>query len=219
MRRRSLRLSPPPGPIEGRIDGAAQEIRLLVIGDSSVQAVGVNRQEEGLANCIARSLSAMSGRAIRWRAAGFNSATVPQLTSHVLPHLEPRDFTHIVVSAGINDAKNWHSARRFNRDFGHLIYGLRARFPGAILFWNPIFNLRLVPGLPRQLATVLDMRAELLSRRARQLCRERGMIALPEMTAAEAKGFARDGFHAGSMGYAALGAHLADHMLGNSGDE
>ncbi|WP_240534992.1 SGNH/GDSL hydrolase family protein [Notoacmeibacter marinus] len=217
MRRRSLRLSPPPGPVEGRFEGQEPEIRLLVIGDSSVQGVGANRQEEGLAFQIGRSLAQRSGRAVRWRAAGFNSATVPQLTLRVLPHLEPRDFTHIVVSAGINDAKNWHGARRFKRDFGELIYALRARFPGAQLFWNPIFNLRLVPGLPPQLATVLDMRAELLTRRARQLCRERGMNALPELRAVEAKGFSRDGFHAGAAGYAALGSHLADHML--AGDE
>ncbi|RLQ88728.1 SGNH/GDSL hydrolase family protein [Notoacmeibacter ruber] len=213
MRRRSVRLSPPPGPIEGRFPGDAPEICLLVLGDSSVQAVGANRQEEGLAYNMAESLARLSGRAVRWRAAGFNSATVPQLTRVVLPHLEPRDFTHIVLSAGVNDAKNWHGARRFKRDFGEMIYALRARFTGAQLFWNPIFDFRLVPALPQPLATVLDMRADLLTRKARHLCRERGMSVLPEITNVQSSGFSRDGFHAGPLGYQLMGTQMAKHIL------
>ena len=213
MRRRSLRLSPPPGPVEGRFDGEAPEIHLLVLGDSSVQAVGVGRQEDGLATNLAKSLADESGRAVRWRAAGFNSATVPQLIRAVMPHLEPRDFTHIVVSVGVNDAKNWHSARRFNRDFGELIYALRARFPHAQLFWNPIFDFRLVPGLPEPLATVLDLRADVLTRRARNLCRERGMIVLPDLAGGAAEAFSRDAFHAGVTGYRMMGEHMAAHIL------
>ncbi len=213
MRRRSIRLSPPPGPVEGRFDGKGPKIRLLVLGDSSVQGVGVNRQEEGLACNLARHLAEESGRAVRWRSAGFNSATVPQLVRTVMPHLEPRDFTHIVLSVGVNDAKNWHSARRFKRDFGELIYALRARFPGARLFWNPIFDFRLVPGLPEPLASVLDLRADVLTRRARTLCRERGMVVLPDLSVVAAEGFSRDGFHAGSLGYRAMGEHMAAHIL------
>ncbi len=209
VRRRTERLTPPSGPVAGAISGEGEPVRLLVTGDSSAAGVGVGNTSESLACRLAELCASATGRPVTWRIAGFNSAVSAQLRDHVLPHVEPRDFTHVVLCIGTNDAKNWHSPGRFKRDFGGLIYALRARFPAARIVWSPVIDMRAAPALPPLLGAILEMRAELINRKGAELCRERGVIAAPRLPVEGPEGFSVDGFHAGAEGYAYWARHLA----------
>ena len=60
---------------------------MLVLGDSSAASVGIGKTENGLAAQLANLIGDKTGRAVRWRAAGFNSATAGQIRDHVVPNL------------------------------------------------------------------------------------------------------------------------------------
>lgn len=214
VRRRVERMLPAKGPVRHFIKGEGDPIRLLVLGDSSAASVGIGHSDHGLASQLSLRLAAKTGRPIVWRAAGFNSATAGQLRDFVLPNLAPEDWTHIVVSVGTNDAKNFHTVKRFKREFGGLLYALRAKWPEALVVWSPVVEMLRVPALPGALGKILEIRASLINRMGMQLCQERGAVPATRLPIIDpATGFSTDGFHASEAGYAAWADHLLPYVL------
>jgi len=207
------RLLPAMVPHEGRFPGKGAEIRLLVAGDSSVAGVGMTELEDTLAWNLARTVAERTGRPVRWRAAGANSATSADLRDHVLPHVEPRDFTHVVLAVGTNDMKNFHAIRRFKKNFGTLLYTAHTRFPHARVVWAPVADMTKIPALPRALGRILQMRAELINAMGARLCHERRAVMADPVPIHGPQGFARDGFHAGPAGYRSWAEHLAFYLV------
>lgn len=218
LRARTQRFPPAEGPVFGLAQpedgegGGANRLRLLVLGDSSAAAVGIARQEDGLAARLAGEMAARSGRAVEWRAAGFNSATTGMLSDHVVHNLEPVAYSHVLISAGFNDLKNFHSGRRFRTEFGGLIYALKARFPESRIHWSQVLSPDDVPALTPLLRAILRPRAAEFDRLGRCLCRERGAIAIPAMRGLPRAAFCSDGIHPSEAGYAGWAEHVADHM-------
>ena len=145
VRRRTSRMLPAQGPVMHDLAGKAPDISLLVLGDSSAASVGIGNSENGLAAQLAMLISQRTGRAVHWRAAGFNSATSGQIRDHVLPNLSADPWTHIVLAIGTNDTKNFHSVPRFKKEFGGLLYGLRAKWPEARVVWSPVLEFTRAP--------------------------------------------------------------------------
>jgi lysophospholipase L1-like esterase len=200
-RARSIRTRPANGPLSGQFGAGEAEIDLLAVGDSSIACVGIARTEDGLCCQLAHKLHVATGKPVAWRIRGFNSATAGRIASLVVPNLERRPHTHIVVGLGINDVKNMHSVNRWKREFGGLLYALHARFPTAQIWWMPVLDMRKVPGLPWPLGALMRMRAELLNAMGSELCRERRANVAPPLIDVTPEGFCADGFHASETGY------------------
>ncbi len=84
-------------------------------------------------------------------------------------------WTHIVLAVGTNDIKNFHSLPRFKKEFGGLLYALRAKWPEARIVWQPVIALTDVPALPSALArSARNPRRARSTRWATRLCLERG---------------------------------------------
>lgn len=215
VRLRTERMLPAKGPVRHRIAGTEPEIRLLVLGDSSVASVGIESSEHGVAAELARLLGERTGQAVTWRAAGFSSATAGQIRDFVVPNLAAEPWTHILLAVGTNDAKNFHSVPRFKREFGGLLYALRAKWPEARVVWSPVVEMTRVPALPPMLGKILDVRADAINAKGMALCFERGAVPAPRLPILDpAAGFSTDGFHASKLGYAAWAEHLLPVMLG-----
>lgn len=213
VRRRTPRLSPPPGRTIGEEGhGPAPRFRILVVGDSSAAGLGAAHMEETLAPKLARRLAARFSCSVTWRTAGANSATTEELRDYVVPHIAREPFNHIVILVGTNDMKNYLSRRRFDNGFGGLLFALHARWPEATLIWSPVIDMRTVPALPRALGGILELRARMLNALGEQLCRERFTIMAPRLQAHDPEGFAIDGFHASPKGYGYWADLLADEI-------
>lgn len=211
VRLRTPRMRPPTGPLRGIVAGHEPAVNLLVLGDSSVAGVGSERTEEAGVARLAELLGRQTGRKIVWRAAGFNSGTAGQLRDFVVPNIEREGWDHILLAVGTNDTKNYHTVSRFKREFGGLLYALRAKWPDARIVWSPVVDMRLVPALPSALGKMLEIRAKLINRKGEQLCFERGAVPASRLPIIDAEtGFSLDGFHASSLGYQAW----ADHLVG-----
>ncbi|EBV3599818.1 SGNH/GDSL hydrolase family protein, partial [Salmonella enterica subsp. enterica serovar Virchow] len=201
-------------PVLHAIAGKQPAIALLVLGDSSAASVGIGKTEDGLAAQLAQLVSERTGRAVRWRAAGFSSATANQLRDYVIPNLSAEPWTHIVLSIGTNDTKNFHSVPRFKKDFGGMLYALRAKFPEARVVWSPVVDLTRVPALPSMLGKILEIRAGAMNRMGERLCNERGAVAAARLPVEDpVAGFSTDGFHASEAGYRVWAEHLAPFVL------
>ncbi|MCY6379292.1 SGNH/GDSL hydrolase family protein [Hoeflea prorocentri] len=213
------RLSPPQGRpfgVAGQADIAP--LRLLVVGDSSAAGVGVDDVSETVGAQLAAILYERTGKSVSWRNAGANSAVCAEIRDHVVPNLERIDYTHIIIAAGTNDAKNFVTAKKFKRGFGGLLYALRAKWPEAVILWSPVIDMRMVPSLPPLLAHILHMRASIINRMGRQLCKERFAMAAAQLYPHDPAGFSEDGFHAGAAGYRYWAELLADTILEDAGE-
>lgn len=214
VRRRTTRMLPAQGPVMHEVAGTEPAIALLVLGDSSAASVGIEKSEYGLAGQLARLISQRTGRKVRWRAAGFNSATSGQIRDHVLPNLSADPWTHIVLAIGTNDTKNFHSVPRFKKEFGGLLYALRAKWPEARVVWSPVLEFTQAPAMPKQLGKILEIRATAMNRMGERLCLERGAVPAPRLPITNPEqGFASDGFHASEAGYRAWAEHLLGSVL------
>jgi lysophospholipase L1-like esterase len=219
VRIKAPRLAPPKTGHAGEISGKGKAIRLLVIGDSSAASVGVNDAAEGIAANLSMAINQKTGQSVAWQSAGSNSATIAQIRDYSLPHIHSRDWSHIIIAAGTNDVKNFHTVRRFKRDFGTLLYALRTRFPDAKTYWSPVIDMRDVPALPDALGAILEIRASALNAMGERLCRERMAGALPRLPIMDPSGFCADGFHASALGYKAWAEHIAKHILDDMTEE
>ena len=217
VRRRPPRMLTASGPVRPPNAGAEPAIRQLVLGDSSAASVGIESSEQGLAAELSRLIAERTGQGVVWRAAGFNSATSGQIRDHVLPNLAPEPLTHIVLSVGTNDAKNFHTVSRFKREFGGLLYALRAKWPEARVVWSPVVEMTRVPALPPLLGRILEIRAGAINAKGEALCFERGAVPATRLPILDpAAGFSTDGFHASVAGYAAWAEHLLPLVIGES---
>ncbi|SFQ15481.1 Lysophospholipase L1 [Mesorhizobium sp. NFR06] len=214
VRRRTTRMLPARGPVLHEIPGQAPAFALLVLGDSSAASVGIEQSQHGLAAQLAGLIAGRTGRSVHWRAAGFNSATSGQIRDYVLPNLSAEPWTHIVLAIGTNDTKNFHAVPRFKKEFGGLLYALRAKWPEARVVWSPVLEFTRAPAMPPLLGKILEIRATRMNRMGERLCNEPGAIAAARLpiTNPEA-GFASDGFHASEAGYRAWAEHLVEFVL------
>ena len=119
----------------------------------------------------------------------------------------------LVVMLGTNDAKNFHTVARFKKEFGGLLYALRAKWPEARVIWSPVVDMRRVPALPSALGRLLEIRAQLINRKASALCLERGAIPATRLPIVDPLGFSTDGFHASEIGYHAWAEHLYPFVM------
>ena len=213
VRARTVRMAPAAGPHRASLPGRGKPLRLLVVGDSSVAGVGVSHTTESLGHRIAENLARQTGRPVTYAMHGNNSAVAGQLRDYVVPHLPAEPFTHIVISVGANDAKNWHSGGRWKRDFGTLLYALRTKYPEATIVWSRLFDFAKLPAVPAPLGLVLNLRRAIVCRIADELCIERGAHAAPLMDVTHDEGLSRDGFHASALGCRLWGRHLAEFIV------
>ena len=222
FRDRVRRMAPAEGPREGWVGlrpGERADVRLLLVGDSTAASVGIDRSENGLAAQLARLLHRQTGRSVHWRASGHNSAVAADVRDHVVPHIEPRDWTHVLVTVGTNDTKNFHSVGRWKRGFGSLLYALHARFPEARLYWSEAVDPRDVPGLPAPLAQIMRLRRDLINAKAQELCFERDCTSVRPIPDVMPAGFCIDGFHASEEGYGHWARTVGDYVLADIAEE
>jgi len=211
VRERAMRLSPAQGPRSGQFGKGEAAIKILTIGDSSAAAVGIDHTSGAIGPQLARKLHNKTAKTSSWHISGHNSAVAGEIRDVVVPNLPDGDYTHILIMLGTNDIKNWHSVRRWKKEFGNLLYALRTRFPEAKLYWHQAIDMNSPPAVPQPLGAIMNMRRALLNRKGAQLCLERGAVCIPPLPNPFPEGFCKDGFHANEEGYDVWSDHLLDY--------
>lgn len=211
VRRSTPRLPGAAGPSCGRFPVLAAELRLLVVGESTVAGVGAPDHASALTGQIAAKLFARTSRAVRWQAFGKIGATAHCARVELVPLVPAEPVDVLVVALGANDTLKLHTPRRWTRDLGCLIEDLRGRVGPAPVVLAPIPPLGEFPGLPQPLKSVLGLRAGALELAAKKLAPtiERVVYCATRPQRSIAELFCSDRFHPSTEGYELCGEMIA----------
>jgi hypothetical protein len=103
-------------------------------------------------------------------------------------NIEERDFTHVVLTVGTNDAKNYVSRAFQKRVWRACLYAAHALARSQI-YWSPVIDMNKVPALPPLLASFSGCGSRSSMPWASSLCRERYATALAHFAGGRARGF------------------------------
>ena len=125
VRRVTPRLPDAAGPIEGRLEGAAPEFNLIIIGESPVAGIGAPTHCQAITGQTALAFHQLSGQTVRWLALGLSRATVQIATQQLAPKLADRQADVVILAFGVNDALKQHSVQQWTADLHRMISDTR----------------------------------------------------------------------------------------------
>ena len=126
-----------------------QQLRLLVLGESTMAGVGVEKHSEGFAGILAQGLSERLSTAVHWQVNANSGYTAKDVRLNTLPELEA-SADLIVIGLGANDAFTLNRPNRWRQHIAALIGDLRTQYPRIpIVFTNmpPIKEFPAMTGL------------------------------------------------------------------------
>jgi len=207
-------LPEPPGPRAAREGKGRDDLRLLVVGDSSAVGVGAPHQDLALARPLARQLAQRIGRPVRWSLlaeAGLTSAAA-------LAFLKARDVPEAdlaVVVLGVNDITNQVPVAQALKHRGEIAIWLEAHAGVAEVLFPALPEMELFPSLPQPLAWWAGQMSR-RNNRAQARWAAAWPVRTPRVRHVEMNGLvspelmASDGFHPGPGLYARVAEHLAE---------
>lgn len=209
-RRRVPRLPPAQPPHHGLIAGKGAPLRLLVVGESPVAGVGIERGDDTVSAAAARELARLTGKPIAWRAAGLSGATVREAVAAIVPRIAPEPADVIVIAFGVNDTKGYRAPRAFADDLATLVEAVRARVGGAPVVIAGVPSFSSIPAFPWALRNILDWRAAALQAAAERLTERIPRLVVQRFSAPFGpEAFCPDGFHPSVRAHDVWGQMLA----------
>ncbi|MBV6412504.1 MAG: hypothetical protein OMOMHJEC_00276 [Xanthomonadales bacterium] len=191
----SARRLPPATGARAGVVGQGKPLKLLLLGDSIVDGVGVERLEDALPGQLARALAMRCGARVEWHASGCNGARCRELRAQ-LARLPVASADLAFVSVGVNDVTGLTTAGRFALQLRALLAGLRAHSPAALIVLAGIPPMEHFPALPTPLRQALGWRAARLDSVGRALAvSSPGVCHLPTPVPDDPAAFAEDGYH------------------------
>ncbi|WP_326567742.1 SGNH/GDSL hydrolase family protein [Amycolatopsis rhabdoformis] len=199
------------GVVGGGVAGGGVVVRLAVLGESTVDGVGVAAHADGLTGQLAGEL-ARRGLRVRWQAVGLTGANASVVRRELVARLSPADV--VVIALGVNDTLELHSAARFRRDLLGVVVDVRRRLGPVPVVLAGVPPMAAFPSLPRPLRDALSARSTALDRAAAELAKVPG-VAYSAMTPdlLHEGTFAEDRFHPGPLGYRDWAAALAPAVV------
>jgi lysophospholipase L1-like esterase len=209
VRRTTPKLGGATGPVAGLVPGKGGTLRLLVLGESTVDGVGAASHEEALTGQLAHALARRTGREVAWQAVGKTGANARVVHDELLGLACPADL--VVIALGVNDTIKLRSAAAFRRDLLRLIVALRRRLGPAPVFLAGVPPMGRFPALPQPLRAVFGLRSAALDTAAASLAELPDVGYVPISAALlDPDCFAADRFHPGPAGYRIWADQLAN---------
>lgn len=185
-----------------RGDGG-DDLRLLVVGDSTAAGFGVSRLSDALAGCLARDLAEVAGWPVSWTVAGQFGASARRIRHRILPAVgDGHDIA--VLLAGTNDAVAEVDDGSWVDDLDAIVNDLTQRSRWLVVVGTPPFTH--FPGLPRMLACELADRGRRLDHLTEAVCRRHAQTVWLSVADTDLgpESFAADRFHPSPVGYRRL---------------
>jgi lysophospholipase L1-like esterase len=207
-------LPEPPGPRAGREGRGDDELRLLVIGDSSAVGVGAPHQNLALARPLARNLAQRLGRPVRWTMLAETGLTSAAALAY-LKHRDVPDADVAVVVLGVNDITNQVPPAQALKLRGEIAVWLEAHAGVTDVLFPALPEMERFPSLPQPLAWWAGQMSR-RNNRAQARWAAGWSLARPRVAHVPMDGVMRgdemasDGFHPGPGLYARVAGHLAE---------
>ncbi len=201
VRRTARRFPPADGPRSGQ-HGQGGSLRLLAIGDSIIDGVGVSHLDNALVGQVVAGLSEAVSATIHWQALGRSGFNSTQVRRHLLPQAAPEPADLVLVSVGVNDIIGLRNLAHWRREVDELIKAIIKHSPNARIAMAAIPPMERFPALPQPLRSILGMRGRdfqvVLEAVAAGF--ENVDVVTPEFDR-NLENFSADGFHPSQRGY------------------
>lgn len=220
VRRRTPRLSEPPGARSGALPGSEPALRIVGLGESPMAAVGLRDQGAGVVPRLASLLADESGRRVEWRTSARSGATARFTREALLDQIAPGSVDHVIVALGVNDCLALSSSRRWREELDRLTVAIRERFDPQSIVFTGVPPMRHFPALPVPLATMLGLRARLLDTVLAQCTESDAALIHAPMDFVDSPDglFCRDGFHPNEKAHRLWASQLAGLLAGATFD-
>ncbi|GAA1927556.1 SGNH/GDSL hydrolase family protein [Nocardioides marmoribigeumensis] len=200
--RRRTPVLPPSQVTSGRLGEEGEPIRLVVLGDSVAAGTGVADPRRTISAELARRLHLRHRRPVEWRVFATSGLDAVGVRELVVEHADDLASASVVlVSVGVNDAKDLHSVRRWSRDLDALLSQVERNAPHARVLLLGIPPMEAFPALTGTLGWALGGRSRMLDRAGARVAadheRVRRIALRPDDLPGSIEGFADDGFHPG----------------------
>ncbi|MFY8134055.1 MAG: SGNH/GDSL hydrolase family protein [Aquimonas sp.] len=203
LKRSAPRAAAAEGAREGHAGEAdAPRLRLLALGDSPFEGVGIARIADTLPVRLAGLIADAEQLRVEWRIFAKNGATARSLRERLLPTIERDAFDLILVSVGVNDVTGLTRGRRFAESIDALLSDLRAHSPQAQIVLLGIPPMQAFPLLPQPLRAWLGGRSRRLEALGIAAAQRRDALHSPIHIEPAPELFASDGFHPSELGHA-----------------
>jgi lysophospholipase L1-like esterase len=190
-------------------NSSAPTLRLLAIGDSPFEGVGIERIADTLPVRLATHLAQASCVPVEWQIHARNGATASSVRARLLPAVDAAPFDLILVSVGVNDVTGLTVGARFRRDLQALLAALRGHSPEARIVLLGIPPMQAFPLLPQPLRSWLGGRSRRLETIGIEVAHAFNALHSPVTITPMPELFADDGFHPSARGH----ARWADSVL------
>ena len=150
VRRTAPRFSAAAGPVSGVV-GEGETLKLLAIGDSIVEGVGVEKIEDAFVVQTATSLARTLGRQVEWTIHGRIGARSRTLLDEFIPTLPPDPVDVVLVSVGVNDITGLISQASWQENLRLLLRAIETHSANAVVALAGVPPLGGFPLLPQPL--------------------------------------------------------------------
>jgi len=144
--RSRLRLSPEARDISGTTAEVPADLRVLILGESTMAGVGAQSHETGFAGRLAYHLQHYTGQQVSWQVAARSGYTTRKALRLVGTVDQPIDL--VFIGLGANDAFRLQSPLGFTIAMRQLLLRIQQRYPGAMIIINNLPPVASFPGLP-----------------------------------------------------------------------
>jgi lysophospholipase L1-like esterase len=205
----------------GQEPRSGEELRFVVLGDSSAAGVGVDHPEQLPGVLLARGMAEETGRPVRLSTHAVSGANTRRLPAQVdLALAEGADVALVMI--GANDVRDRLPARVSASILGGELRRLRDAGTRVVVGTCPDFGM--IRPIPQPLRTIARTWSVLLAGAQRIEAEQAGALAVPlgdllspEFLARRADLFSQDGFHPNAAGYEAAVAVLLAPLCAAAG--
>lgn len=146
--------------------GAEKTLRVLVLGESTVAGIGVEKHKDGLTGNIAKGLSKKLNVNVSWKAYGRSGYTAKRICTETVPEMIPEKVDFIAIALGGNDAFELNTPWGWKRDARKLVDALNEKFPDAKIAFTHLPPIKeftaFTPRMQWAIGTLVEMFGELL---------------------------------------------------------
>ncbi|MEO0474284.1 MAG: SGNH/GDSL hydrolase family protein [Bacteroidota bacterium] len=146
--------------------GAAVSKRLLVIGESTMAGLGVQKHQDGFAGAFATAWADALQVNVNWRVYAKSGFTAKEVREQILPDIftakESADL--ILIGLGGNEAFTLNPTWRWQKESKKLVDALRQHFPDCPILFTNMPPIREFPAFTSLMQFVLGSLVELHGR-------------------------------------------------------
>ena len=200
------------------------QLRVLILGESTMAGLGVKKHAEGFPGAFADNISKLTGKQIIWEVHAKSGYTVKQINERIIQNINGQ-FDLIVIGVGGNDAFTLNTTGNWSRDILIMIESLISKFPSSKCVFINMPPIHAFPGFTPLLKKTLGKRVELLGRKLKQLTdRIQNVFYIEEKIELDqwkqkfdlennSEDFFSDGVHPSKLTYQTWAKQVANYIL------